>query len=160
MKNLNSTISVPVSTLNAIKNLLFSEKEGGVNLSSIVDDLTIGNENRDLMAINVGLTFKGIKPEIDATTRYQSDYRSLCELTFVSYSMIRDVVTYEKRTIARWDNDKNDLIPCADNKEFYTETTSLDDWYNKTTDRSESTQELVKRWFKEEKKDPFKESAI
>lgn len=161
MKTLNSTISVPVSTLNAVKNLLFSEKEGGVNLSSIVDDLTIGNENRDLMAINVGLTFKGIKPEIDTTTRYQSDYRSLSELTFVSYSMIRDVVTYERRTIARWDNEKNDLCPCVDNNEVDIETMSLNSWYDKNTDRSVPTQDLVKRWYKEEKKeDPFKESAI
>ena len=155
MKNSNSTISISVSTLNAIKNLLFSEKEGGVNLSSIVDDLTIGDENRDLVAINVGLTFKGIKPEIDTATRYKADYRSLCELTFVSYSMIRDVLTYEKRIIARWDSDKNDLVPCADNKESYNETTSLDDWYAQTTDRDEPTQELTKRWFKE----PTPESA-
>lgn len=157
MKNLAKTVSIPASTLNAIKNLLFSEKEGGVDLTPIVTDLTIGNENRDLVAINVGLTFKGIKPEIDTTARYQSDYRSLCELTFVSYSMIRDVVTYEKRTIAKWDSEKNDLCPCADNNEFYTETMSLDSWYDKDTDRSVPTQDLVKRWYKEEKKE---ESAI
>lgn len=157
MKNLAKPVSIPASTLNAIKNLLFSEKEGGVDLSPIVTDLAVGNENRDLVAINVGLTFKGIKPEVDTTTRYQSDYRSLCELKFVSYSMIRDIVTCEKRVIAKWDNEKNDLCPCADNNEPYTETMVLESWYEKDTDRSVPTQDLVKRWYKEEKKE---ESAI
>ena len=96
-----TTINVPASTLNAIKNLLFSEKEGGVDLSSIVEDLTTGNENRDLMAINVGLTFKGIKPKIDSTTRYSRDYQNLVEYTFISYSMIRDVVTCTRKVIAK-----------------------------------------------------------
>lgn len=149
MKNLvSSSVNVPVSTLNAIKNLLFSEKEGGVDLSSIVSDLTIGNENPDLMAINVGLTFKGIKPEIDSTTRYSSDYRDLVEYTFVSYSMIRDVVTCKRKVIAKWDNEKNDLCPCGKSQE-QTYTMSLDSWCNEySTDRNEPTAELVSRWAK------------
>lgn len=156
MKNSNSTISVPVSTLNAIKNLLFSEKEGGVDLSSIVDDLTIGNENRDLMAINVGLTFKGIKPEIDLTTRYSRDYQSLVEYTFVSYSMIRDMVTCIRKVIAKWDSEKNDLCPCED-KYPQNYTFSLNSWYNEySTDRSEPTTEIVERFAKK----ADKESAI
>ena len=151
MKNQISTIDVPVSTLNAIKNLLFSEKEGGVDLSPIVSDLTVGNVNSDLVAINVGLTFKGIKPDIDTTTRYVRDYQSLYEYTFVSYSMIRDIVTYRKRIIARWDEKVGDLIPCADNEDFWKDTTSLEQWYRLDTDRSVPTIELVNRWKKEDK---------
>ena len=152
MKNLNSTINVPVSTLNAIKSLLFSEEQGGVDLSLIVEDLTTGNENKDLIAINVGLTFKGIKPEIDKSTRFSKDYRDLVQYTFVSYSMIKDIVTIERRIIARWDINKNDLCPYED-KQTYMETTSLNGWYSKPTNRAEPTQELVKAWFKEEKKE-------
>lgn len=154
MKNSVSVISVPVSTLNAIKNLLFSEKEGGVDLSSIVEDLTTGNENRDLIAINVGLTFKGIKPEIDSTTRYSRDYQNLVEYTFVSYSMIRDVVTCTRKVVAKWSSEKNDLCPYED-KQPQTFTFSLNSWYNEySTDRSEPTAELVERFAKKEEPKP------
>ena len=149
--NLSSTINVPVSTLNAIKNLLFSEKEGGVDLSPIVNDLTVGSDNSDLMAINVGLTFKGIKPEIDKSTRYSVDYRELVEYKFVSYSMIRDVVTCTRKVIAKWD--KNDLCPCSNSKE-YTDTMSLNSWYDRETDRSIPTAELVERWAPKEEPKP------
>ena len=152
MKNQISTINVPVSTLNAIKNLLFSEKEGGVDLSPIVTDLTVGNANSDLVAINVGLTFKGIKPDIDKTTRYARDYKELVEYTFVSYSMIRDLVTYEHKTIAKWDSTKNDLCPCS--TDSYRDSCSLSVWYDKSTDRSVPTNELVKAWAKKEEDKP------
>ena len=148
MKNQVSTINVPVSTLNAIKNLLFSEKEGGVDLSSIVTDLTVGGANSDLVAINVGLTFKGIKPDVDKTTRYTRDYKELVEYTFVSYSMIRDLVTYERKVVAKWDSAKNDLCPCS--TDGYLDSCSLSAWYDKATDRSVPTQELVKAWEKKE----------
>ena len=152
MKNQISTIDVPVSTLNAIKNLLFSEKEGGIDLSPIVTDLTVGGANSDLVAINVGLTFKGIKPDIDKTTRYAKDYKDLVEYTFVSYSMIRNLVTFKRRTIAKWDSTKNDLCPCSD--EGYVDSFSLCGWYDKSTDRSIPTQELVKQWAKKEEDKP------
>lgn len=148
-----TTINVPVSTLNAIKNLLFSEKEGGVDLSPIINDLTIGNENADLMAINVGLTFKGIKPEVDTDTRYSNDYRDLVEYTFVSYSMIRDVVTYSKKVIAKWDSEKNDLCPCNDSTP-YNGTTTYSNWLDYETDRAEPTKNLVERWAKKEEPKP------
>ena len=151
MKNQISTVNVPTSTLNAIKSMLFSEKEGGVDLSPIVADLVVGNMCEDLVAINVGLTFRGIKPDIDKTTRYNRDYQSLMEYTFVGYSMIRDIVTFRKRTIARWDEKVGDLIPCADNKDFWTDTTSLDGWYRLNTDRSVPMTELVNCWKKEDK---------
>ena len=152
MKNQVSTINVPVSTLNAIKNLLFSEKEGGVDLSPIVTDLTVGDANSDLVAINVGLTFKGIKPDIDKTTRYNRDYKELVEYTFVSYSMIRDLVTFERKTIAKWDSTKNDLCPCS--TDSCRDYCSLSAWYDKSTDRSVPTQELVKQWAKKEEDKP------
>ena len=151
MKNQISTVNVPTSTLNAIKSLLFSEKEGGVDLSPIVADLAVGDTCEDLIAINVGLTFKGIRPNIDTTTRYVRDYQSLVEYTFVGYSMIRDIVTYQKRTIAKWDEKVGDLIPCANNKDFWTDTASLEQWYRLDTDRSVPTIELVNRWKKEDK---------
>ena len=151
-KNLISSVNVPTSTLNAIKSLLFDEKAGGVDLSPIVADLAVGDTSEDLIAINVGLTFRGIKPEIDTSTRYDRDYQSLVEYTFVAYSMIRDIVTFRKRTIARWDEKVGDLIPCADNEQFWTDTTSLEGWYRLSVDKSVPTIDLVNRWKKEDKK--------
>lgn len=153
MKNQISTINVPVSTLNAIKNLLFSEKEGGVDLSPIVADLTVGDANSDLVAINVGLTFKGIKPDVDKTTRYAKNYKELMEYTFVSYSMIRDLVTYERKVVFRWDSDKNELCPYSTNDSFL-ESCSLSAWYDKVTDLSIPTQELTNQWAKKEEDKP------
>lgn len=157
MKKMNASVTIPATTLNALKGLLFNSKDG-VDLSPIIKDLTVGSANEDLVAINVGLTFRGLVPEVDKTTRYSKDYRELVQYTFVSYSMIRDLVTYERKTIARWDSNKNDLCPC--DSESYLDSTSLANWYEKSTDRSVPTQELVKQWYKEEKKeDPFKESV-
>lgn len=147
----NATVSIPVTTLNALKGLLFNSEEG-VDLSPIVKDLTVGDDNEDLMAINVGLTFKGLTPEIDTTTRYAKDYQSLVEYTFISYSLIRDVVTYERRTIANWNESKNDLCPYTDNQP-YKNTTSLSGWYNMTTDRAVATKEIVDRFYKEPQKE-------
>lgn len=94
MKN-QSMVNISVSTLNALKQLLFSD-ENGVDLSSIVKDISSGlNTNEDLTAINVGLTFKGITPEIDKTTRFDNCneyWRTYSRCEFVSYSLILDKV--------------------------------------------------------------------
>ena len=148
-KNLNASVTIPASTLNALKGLLFNSEEG-VDLNSIIKDLAVGNTNEDLVAINVGLVFKGLTPEIDTTVRYSKDYKELVQYTFVSYSMIRDLVTYERKTIAKWDSEKNDLCPV--DEQPYVDTISLNGWYDKSTDRSVPTQELVKQWAKKEDK--------
>lgn len=145
-----ASVSIPVTTLNALKGLLFNSEEG-VDLSPIIKDLTVGNNNEDLVAINVGLTFRGLTPKIDTTTRYSKDYRDIVEYTFVSYSLIRDLVTYEKKIIARWDTNKNDLCPYED-KQAYKDFMPLSNWLDFSTDRAEPTQDLVKQWHKEEDK--------
>lgn len=151
-KNLNASVTIPASTLNALKGLLFNSKDG-VDLNPIIKDLAVGNTNEDLVAINVGLVFKGLTPEIDTTVRYSKDYRELVQYTFVSYSMIRDLVTFERKTIAKWDSTKNDLCP-VDDKQSYMDTISLSGWYDKSTDRSIPTQELVKQWAKKDEDKP------
>lgn len=151
MKNQVSFVNIPTSTLNAIKSLLFSEKEGGVDLSPIVEDLSVGNDCPDLVAVNVALTFRGLKPEIDTNTRYGRDYQSIVEYKFISYSLIRDIVTYQRRTIARWDEKLGDLVPVNDKDCISTTTTDLNCWYCFETDRAIPTAELIKRWKKEDK---------
>lgn len=88
MKKINNDnfVTIPRQTLNTLKSLLFSEN--GTDLSKIIDDLSFG-KNDDLTAINVALTFKGLKPQIDASAR--KDYNGN-QLVFVNYSLINDAV--------------------------------------------------------------------
>ena len=141
------SVSVPTTTLNALKGLLFS-KDGGVDLTAIVSDLTTADcESADLMAINVGLAFKGLKPEIDKTTRFGSDYKNLIQYDFVSYSLILDKVSAHRKIVAKWSEEKGDLCPCNEDK-GYDMVFSLEDWYNRETDRSLATATLVHRFAK------------
>lgn len=97
MKN-NRMVEVSVSTLNALKKLVFNA-EGGTDLSPIVNDIAGYKESaeRDLTAINVGLSFRGIIPDMDERTRYgnySSWNNSYQSYTFEHYSLILDRVTY------------------------------------------------------------------
>jgi F420-0:gamma-glutamyl ligase len=84
--NNDNFVTIPRQTLNTLKSLLFSEN--GTDLSKIIDDLSFG-KNDDLTAINVALTFKGLKPQIDPSAR--KDYNG-SQLVFINYSLINDAV--------------------------------------------------------------------
>lgn len=126
-------VEISAMTLNALKQLLFTED--GVNLTNIVKDLAAGGKNEDLSAINVGLTFKGIKPEMDMSPRWGNfnDYwRQYTAYTPVGYSLILDRVTYKKCEISRdkeqdkWTSGK----VCEDSM-------SMADWLNLTTEKAD-----------------------
>lgn len=126
-------VEISAMTLNALKQLLFSED--GVNLTSIVDDLAAGGKDKDLSAINVGLTFKGIKPEMDMSPRWGnfSDYwRQYTAYTPVGYSLILDRVTYKKCNISR-DKEKDEWT----SGEVYEDSMPMVDWLNLTTDKAD-----------------------
>lgn len=110
MKNQESMVNISVSTLNALKQMLFSD-ENGIDLSSIVKDISTGlNANEDLTAINVGLTFKGIKPVVDKTTRYEEGsvyWRRYTRCEFVEHSLILDMVKYKSIDITRDEKTNN-----------------------------------------------------
>lgn len=141
-------VSVPSTTLNALKGLLFNS-ENGVDLSSIVNDLKTADNNEELLAINIGLTFKGLKPEIDTTSRYGSEYRSVIRYDFINYSMILNKVTCKRVRIAEWSEEKGDLIPC--NKDSYNVTFEVNEWLTKDIDRTKSVEYVVSRNKKESK---------
>lgn len=88
-----STVRVPKSTLMAIKAMLFNS-ENGVDLSSIINDLSSVQADPDLTAINVALVFKGISVDTGENLRFKPDYRSYYENTFESCSIILDQVAY------------------------------------------------------------------
>jgi hypothetical protein len=131
----NGMVEISAMTLNALKQLLFSED--GVNLTNIVKDLAAGGKNEDLSAINVGLTFKGIKPEMDMSPRwgnFNEYWRQYSAYTPVGYSLILDRVTYKKCEITRdkekdeWTSGKviEDSMPMADWLNLTTEKTDVD----------------------------------
>lgn len=68
-KKVNSAfVQMPSSTVAALKAMLFNSNEG-VDLSSIINDISGNNGNENLVAINVALAFRGYKPELDDTIR-------------------------------------------------------------------------------------------
>ncbi len=129
----NGMVEISAMTLNALKQLLFSED--GVNLTSIVDDLAAGGKDKDLSAINVGLTFKGIKPEMDMSPRWGNfnDYwRQYSAYTPTGYSLILDRVTYKKCEISR-DKEKNEWT----SGKVYEDSMPMADWLNLTTEKAD-----------------------
>ena len=126
-------VEISAMTLNALKQLLFSED--GVNLTNIVKDLAAGGKNEDLSAINVGLTFKGIKPEMDMSPRWGgfNDYwRQYIAYTPVGYSLILDRVTYKKCEISR-DKEKDEWT----SGKVYEDSMPMAEWLNLTTEKDD-----------------------
>ena len=126
-------VEISAMTLNALKQLLFSED--GVNLTNIVKDLAAGGKNEDLSAINVGLTFKGIKPEMDMSPRWGdfNDYwRQYIAYTPVGYSLILDRVTYKKCEISR-DKEKDEWT----SGKVYEDSMPMAEWLNLTTEKAD-----------------------
>ena len=130
MKTNDFFVSFPKSTLAALKAMLFGES--GTDLSKIISDLSFGEEN-DLIAINVALTFKGIKPEIDKTPHYESNWNTITKYELIGYSQINQAVTatsytshYNKneKTFNGWEEGGEVMMP-------------LEKWYNLTTDVKE-----------------------
>lgn len=126
-------VEISAMTLNALKQLLFSED--GVNLTNIVKDLAAGGKNEDLSAINVGLTFKGIKPEMDMSPRwgnFNEYWRQYYAYTPVGYSLILDRVTYRKCEISR-DKEKDVWT----SGKVYEDSMPMGDWLNLTTEKAD-----------------------
>ena len=138
-------VEIPRMTLNALKGLLFSNDEG-VDLSSIINDLTPNEEMRDLIAINVALTYKGMKPKLDNTTRYDGDYRTIKCYEFTSYSLILGVVNC-KVVRERLPYDNNKLFTKEDFKsdgESF-ETIGIDTWLELSTDKDSIQKSILER---------------
>ena len=129
----NGMVEISAMTLNALKQLLFSES--GTDLTGIVKDLVAGGKNEDLSAINVGLTFKGIKPEMDMSPRWGgfNDYwRQYIAYTPVGYSLILDRVTYKKCEISR-DKEKDEWT----SGKVYEDSMPMAEWLNLTTEKAD-----------------------
>ena len=84
-------VAIPEPTLNALKNLLFSA-EGIINITPIVNDLAISENCKDMLAINIALVMKGIKPDI-GKFRFKKEGSLLITWELTHFSLISGVVT-------------------------------------------------------------------
>ena len=84
-------VAIPEPTLNALKNLLFSV-EGTIDVSPIVDDLAISENCKDMLAINIALIMKGIKPDI-GKFRFKKEGSLLITWELTHFSLINGIVT-------------------------------------------------------------------
>lgn len=84
-------VAVPLPTLNALKQLLFNEK-GTVDISPIVNDMATEECNQEILAINIALVMKGMKPEI-GKFRYKKEGNFLITWEMKHFSLINGIVT-------------------------------------------------------------------
>lgn len=112
----NNNYTISKEMMNCFKQLLFSAN-GNVNLKGIINDLTFG-QGDDLIACATALAFKGIKPEIDKTPRFEYGYKCYNVYDIVDYSMILDTYKVTK-TCYNWDSDKKAFIAGEPTEELY-----------------------------------------
>ena len=84
-------VAVPLPTLNALKQLLFNDK-GTVDISPIVNDMATEECNQEILAINIALVMRGMKPEI-GRFRYKKEGNLLITWELKHFSLINGVVT-------------------------------------------------------------------
>lgn len=84
-------VAVPLPTLNALKQLLINDK-GTIDISPIVNDMTTSEESKEILAINIALVMRGIKPEI-GRFRYKKEGNFLITWELKHFSLINGIVT-------------------------------------------------------------------
>lgn len=132
-------VQIPETTLNALKNMLFTN-DGGVDLSNIINDLTLNEETADLMAINIALVHKGIKPQIDTRSRFEYNYSNkYFTYQFKHFSLISGIITAEK-TMFAYEKANNGFCPLV------SETINMEyeNWLNLNTNEAEAQSKCIK----------------
>jgi len=136
-------VEIPQMTLNALKGLLFNS-ENGIDLSAIINDLRPDPQD-ELTAINVGLVYKGITPNIDQTTRYKIDWKRLYRYEYVGISLILGIVKVRK-SIAYFNESSNSLGEWE--KEDGVEVKGFDEWLEMGTSSDDALKELIEKYGK------------
>lgn len=135
-------VEIPQMTLNALKGLLFGNE--GVDLSSIIKDLASDEDNTDLTAINVGLVYKGLTPEIDKSTRYHRNYMTLVKWECVGVSLILGVV--KVKSFTKWFDQKAQKLDDEWREDEGIQCYGFDQWLEKSTSESEIIAELKEKF--------------
>lgn len=134
-------VEVPQMTLNALKGLLFGNE--GVDLSAIINDLKPSNDD-ELTAINVGLVYRGLTPEIDKSTRYYRDYMTLVKWEFVGVSLILGVVKIKRST--KWFDQKTQKLQDEWREDDEIQCINFDRWLENSTNEEEFIAELKEKF--------------
>lgn len=133
-------VQMPVQTLNALRNMLFSN-EGGVDLSNLINDLAPNEEQRDLTAINVALVHKGVNIDIDKATRYEHRWgNKITKYVYVGYSLILGLVKTEQYDCHIDEN--GDLV--VDSKRDGISAYGFDQWAELTTNVADLLDKIQK----------------
>lgn len=139
MRQKKGFVQVPAITLNALKNMLFTN-EGGVDLSAIVNDIAT-EDTKDITAINVALVYKGVAIDINKETHYVYSWSSqFYSYTFVGFSMILGIVKVQ-RTLCKFD-ENGEIVQIEPTRE---DTCSLLDWESWTTNIDDIRNEIASR---------------
>ena len=139
-QNKKGYVEVHKTTLNALKNMLFSQDENGVDLSSIVTDLNLTEEHRDLTAINVALVYKKVPINIDEKPRFAYDWRrKFFRYDYTGYSLILGLVKVRKTTcellVDGTINDLHSNEECLSFDLWNETTTNIEDIFAKIAER-------------------------
>lgn len=135
-------VEIPATTLNALKNMLFTQNENGVDLSNIINDLTPNAENKDLTAINIALTHKGVRVNVDERPHYAHEWkREFTRFDYTGYSLILGVVKVY-RTLCRL-NDDGTIQEL--NTQAETMCLGFDQWAEMTTDMEDIVKKIEER---------------
>lgn len=138
--NKKGFVQMPVQTLNALKNMLFSN-ENGVDLSNIINDIAADDAHRDLTAIHVALVHKGVNIDIDTATRYEHSWKNnIIKYEFVGYSLILGIVKVQSYDCHIDEN--NDLV--VDHKRDGISCYSFDQWAELTTNCADLLDKIKK----------------
>lgn len=131
--NKQGLVQIPIQTLNALKNMLFSN-EGGVDFSNLINDLTPTEEHRDLTAIHIALVHKGVQIDICKAARYVHDWHNrVTKYEYISYSLILGIIRAKAYTCHIDEN--GDLV--VDNERDGFQGFCFDQWATMTTDAAD-----------------------
>lgn len=133
-------VEMPITTVNALKNMLFSA-EKGVDLSAIVNDLAASEEHKDLTAINVALTYKGVQIDIDKRPRYDYDWKNrYYRYDYAGYSLILGIIKVRK-TLMEVTEDGENVVSTYD----HTECFGFDQWEGMELEKSSILAKIAER---------------
>lgn len=119
-------VEVPIPTLNALKNMLL-DNEGDIGLSLIISDLTFEPEQRDLTAINVALTYKGVQPDIDERPHYEYEWRNrYYRYDYAGYSLILGCIKVRPTLLEVDENGEEKIVSTYDHLKSF----DMERWNN------------------------------
>lgn len=133
-----ASVQMPLATLKAVKEVLFS-KTGGIDLTSIINDLSLGEDcDHELTAINVALVYNGYTPEIEKAPRYEYCYDCFYyKYKMIKHSLILNQILVERSEYLMENDIEKKMSNCT--QVF---TMSQEEWLQLKTSKSEVLEKI------------------